>query len=575
MNADDTTDFDFTHFFDVVLRRRWIVIAVALVISIAAALRTFTVEPVYQSSALLVIEKEQGGGALYAEGASIENTQADYYQTQYILLKSYSLLDKVYTELNLDKTEDFKDPDGREALEKAVKIVPVRRSRLVRIQVDSHDAGLTALIANSLARNFVNQNLSNQLFISQDILRALKSNPDTAAGKFAYESLPDVVNNELIQKLKIDYATIQAQAADLSRRYTARHPAMASLSSNAEALKLQIKQETDRVVQSLKTKLSGQLKGNNVRIVDAARIPEKPYRPRKLRALIIGMIMGMGFGLAIAFIVELLDQSIRNSEDIENKLGMPSLGLVPFIETDDSEPVYATLTAPKLSLTSEAFRNIRTMVDLAAVSDDSKTFMVTSAVQEEGKTYVASNLSVALSQLGGSVLLIDGDMRRPKIHKNFRLTAQHGLSEFLANGKDISQIEPLIQKTQIPNLSALVCGPRPPNPSELLNTPRVGAILEWARSRYDRIIVDCPPMFPINDTLLWGRHIKSTVFVVRYGKTRVPLIKNANKNLLNASIKILGIAVNAAKPGGLTYSGYGYYYQQYYRTYAESEPANK
>lgn len=568
MSDSSTADeLDLTHYLDVLLRRRWIVAAAAVIVFTTTLLVTFSMRPVYQASALLIIEKERGSSAATENGALIENSNDDYYQTQYKLLQSETLLKKVYTELSLDGREDFAGARGFEKFQKAITISPVLRSRLVYVRADSHDRALAALIANQIAGDFVDENLANQLFISKEVLQALQMKD----GRTAYESLPAVVNNQLIQTLKGEYAKLQSQYAEMSQRYTDRHPALIQVKSNMLALQGQIQTETDRIVQSLKTELSGQLKGNNVRVIDAADVPEKPVRPRKLMNLALGLLGGLTLGIALAFLAEVLDQSVRTQDDVEQRLGQPFLGVIPQAVLGDGK-VYKPLLAKELSLTSEAFRNLRTMIDFAGVGGKAKALIVTSTVQGEGKTYVASNLAVALAQLGESVLLIDGDLRRPQIHRTFGLSQERGISDFLSMGKDAQELEGLIQKTDVPGLKALPCGPRPPNPSELLNTPRLEALVAWARGRFDRVVVDCTPMFPINDTLLWGRHIKSAVFVARYGRTRTPLILDAAKKLVTGGMKVLGVAVNSARQGGLSYSSYGYYYQQYDQHYhQESE----
>ncbi|MDE2238194.1 MAG: polysaccharide biosynthesis tyrosine autokinase, partial [Elusimicrobia bacterium] len=310
-----------------------------------------------------------------------------------------------------------------------------------------------------------------------------------------------------------------------------------------------------------------QLKGNNVRVIDPADIPVKPVRPRKVLNMSLSLIAGLLLGILLAVAIESIDQSVRTQDDIESKLGQPFLGVIPQTALKDGRVVEALLSK-ELSLTSEAFRNLRTMVDFAGIDGKAKTLLVTSSVQGEGKTFVAANLAVALAQLGESVLLIDGDLRRPQIHRTFAISSERGLATFLSTGKDAREAESLVQPSEIPGLKLLPCGPRPPNPSELLNTPRLQALVVWARSNFDRVIIDCTPMFPINDTLLWGRHVNSAVFICRYGKTRIPLIIDACKKLTTGGIHILGVAVNSATTGGLSYSsGYYYYYRQYYHHY--------
>lgn len=562
--ADQTTtgdEFNFTYYLDVILRRRWVVLAAFTIIFVSTAIITYTTRPVYQATSLLIIEKERGGGQSQS-GSMVENSNDDYYQTQYKLLQSRSLLERVYADMALEKTVDF--AGGVITLQNAVTISPVVRSRLVNVRVDSHDAKLAAAVANRLSDAFVEQNLASQLFISKEVLQALKARE----GDSNASDLPAVVNNSLIQSLKGQYFTLQTSYAELYARYTEKHPAVVRVKSSMTALESQIRSETARVVASLKTELSGQLKGNNVRIIDSALVPGSPIKPKKLIALVLGFVGGLAGGIGLAFLVEMIDQTVRTQEDVENKLGLPFLGQVP-LSADAKGAVYKSLLSKELSLTSEAMRNLRTMVDFAAMPQNIKTILVTSTVQSEGKSYVSSNLAVAFSQLGEKVLLITGDLRRPSIHKNFGVSSERGLSDFLAKGKNVEELEKLVQDSDVPGVTVLACGPRPPNPSELLNTPRLGALIAWSKANYDRVIVDCTPMFPIHDTLLWGRHVNAAVFVVRYGSTRSPLVAKACQRLQEGGIKILGAVVNAAKPGGLTYSAYGYYYQQYYQAYEQ------
>ncbi len=562
----DAGVIDASYYLDVLMRRRWIASAVFLLVMTAVVAVTFTTTPVYQASALLVIEKERGAAAQAA--SLIENSNDDYYQTQYKLLQSLSLIRKVHEDLKLGERVEFSDPRGALKLSKAIVISPILRSRLVYVRANSTDPELAVRIANKLSETFVDQNLANQLFISKEVLQALQMKE----GKASYDSLPAVVNDPLILSLRQEYARLDSQRADMSQRYTDKFPALKALKSNMAAVDAQIRAQTERIVSSLKTELSGQLKGNNVRVIDPAELPEYPIKPNKRTNLMLGLLVGAALGLGLAFLIETLDQSIRTQEDIENKLGLPFLGVLPQAVIQKGR-VFEPLLAKELSLTSEAFRNMRTMVDFAGVGGKSKALVVTSTVQGEGKTYVASNLAVAMAQLGESVLLIDGDLRRPNIHRAFGLSTEKGLSDFLVSGRRPEDAASLIQNSDVPGLSVLTCGPRPPNPSELLNTPRLGALVAWARENYDRVVVDCTPMFPINDTLLWGRHIASAVFVVRFGVTRLPLISSASQKLTTGGIKPLGVAVNAAVAGGLSYASYGYYYQQYYHSYHQQEEA--
>ena len=557
---DKELEFDLTYYLDLLLRRRWIVLSVWVSVIIVTALVTFNTRPVYQAQAMLVIEKERGNNVIYQGVGTVERGNDDYYQTQYKLLKSEATLKTVHKRLNLGKYPEFADPYGYRKLIKPVVIAPVPRSRLVYIKVDAYERLLAAQIANTIANVYIEQNLSNQLFISKDVLAALQGEKGSRA---VYDSLPAVVNNTLIQDLKRESARLQSQLAEATGRYTPRHPQVVSLAANLKAVQDQIRAETDKIIQSLKIDLSGQLMGNNIRLVDAAMPPIEPIKPRKMFNMLLALMGGFVMGLFAAVLVEFIDQTVRSQEDVENKLGLPFLGVVPMTPFSKKTTAYNHLQLQEHSLIAESIRNLRTMIDFAIVGQKSKSFMVTSTVQGEGKSYVCSNIAVAIAQAGEKILLVDGDLRRSNLHKNFRVSNSRGLSEFLAGGRNTEDLRPLIQATDVPNLSILTCGPRPPNPAELLNTPRLSAFLTWAGENYTRVIVDCPPMFPISDALLWGKYINNCIFVAAFGKTRVPLIKTAIKRFAASGIKVLGAVVNMSKFGGLSYSYYGYYQYNY------------
>ncbi|MDO8804784.1 MAG: polysaccharide biosynthesis tyrosine autokinase [Elusimicrobiota bacterium] len=560
---DNELEFDISYYLELILRRRWIALSVFVSVVIATALVTFNTRPVFQAQSLLVIEKERGNTVLFQGGPTVERGNDDYYQTQYKLLKSEALLKTVYKRLNLERIPEFAGVYGYRKLIKPVAIAPVPRSRLVYIKVDSFDPLLAANIANAVANVFIEQNLSNQLFISKDVLNALQADRAGNQSRAIYESLPAVVNNALIMDLKRESAKLQSQVAEASGRYTPKHPQVLALTANFQAVQSQIKTETDKVIQSLKIDLSGQLMGNNIRLIDAAMPPLGPIKPRKMFNMLLALIGGLVLGLFAAVLVEFIDQTVRTQEDVENKLGLPFLGIVPLTRQLKDQAAYNHLILQEHSLISESIRNLRTMVDFAEVGSKSKSLVVSSSVQGEGKSYVAANLAAAIAQAGEKVLIVDGDLRRSNLHKVFRLSNAKGLSDFLAGGRSTDELRPLIQTTDVQNLSILTCGPRPPNPAELLNTPRLSAFLTWAGENYTRVIVDCPPMFPISDALLWGKYINNCIFVAAFGKTRVPLIKTAVKRFAASGIKVLGAVVNMSKFGGLSYSYYGYYQYNY------------
>lgn len=561
-DGEQDVEVNLAEYVDMIQRRRWVVIITAVLVFAGAALYAFFATPIFRASTLINIEN--ASKAAPVAGASMEQTDVEYFETQYKLITSDSLLQRVYDDLQLKLTADF--AEGLPVLREAVTVTALPRTRLANVNAESSDPAVAQRIANTLAQYFVESNLNNQLFMSKDVLDALQER--AGSSRKINESLPHVVNNRLIQDIKSQIFTAEAQLADLKMKYTESHPAVIALNSRLASMNKVLNNEVDNIVQSLKAELSGQLQANNVRVVDAAKLPERPVRPRKLLALVFGMLGGLALGIFAAILIELLDQTVRTQHDMERKIGLPFLGVIPYTKHRKDAKAYAHMISADASLTSEAFRNVRTMVDFAESVDGENAIIVTSSVQEEGKSFVATNLAVALAQLGRKVLMVDGDLRRPRQHRNLLASQEKGLSDFLAGAVD--DPADLIQKTEIPNLDVIPCGPRPPNPAELLNTERLAEFVAWARKRYPRVVVDCTPVFPISDTLLWGRYIRQAVFVARFGRTRAPLIRTAVGRLRGGGLKLLGGIVNGARQGTMSYAD-GRYYEQYYRDYSDKE----
>lgn len=559
---DQDVELNFSQYLDVLARRRWIVAAVAVLVFGASAGYAFLAQPIFRASTLMNIEPPSRG--VSTEGVETSEQDSQYFETQYKLFKSETLLRRVYDDLKLAETPEF--AAGLQALSDAVEVMPLPRTRLCSVNAESADPALAQKVSSTLALYFVEQNLNNQLFMSKEVLDLLQARMSGVETQRVNESLPSVVNNKLIQSIKEQIFSVEAQLADLRMKYTDQHPQVIAVRSRLDQMKKVLSTEVENVVQSLKTQLSGQLQGNNVRIIDPAKLPSKPVKPRKELALAFGLLGGLALGVFAALLVELLDQTVRSQDDLERKIGLPFLGVIPHSRHKKDAKAYEHMLSEDVSLTSEAFRNLRTMVDFAESVEGENAMLITSSVQEEGKSFVATNLAVALAQLGRKVLVVDGDLRRPRQHRNLLASSEKGLSDFLSGAvKDPAE---LVQKTEIPNLEVISCGPRPPNPAELLNTERLAEFVRWARKHYPRIIIDCPPVFPISDTLLWGRHVRQSLFVTRFGRTRAPLIRTAAARLRTGGMKVLGGVVNGARQGTMSYQD-GRYYEQYYRDYTE------
>ncbi len=557
-------ELDITTLVGMVLKHFWLIAATALLGLLAAILLNIFMRPVYEATALLMINQENAGkldDSPYGSFASME----DYYRTQYQLLESRSLLETVYKQLDLSQYEEFAKGIG--SLRKAVKIDPVTRSRLVNVKVRAYDPQLATDIANNLVNNFVQENISNRISMGQDIIRALESTETNEQEQELLNSMPQVVNSDFIKSLKQQEASLERNWAQLSSKYTAQHPEVVSVKRQLAATEAQIALETRRLVQSIKIELSGQFSGNNVRVVDPAITPKVPVFPRKMLNLAGGLLGGALWGLLLVFILEFIDQTVKSAEDLEKKLNLPFLGFVPQDKLKKKDSEYAAMLKEGNVLFAENLRNIRTMLGFTLAEQPNAPLLVSSTMQGEGKSNLSSNLAVAVAQTGKKVLLIDGDLRRSRLHKVFKISPDKGLSNIwdsdTARADYASNVQPV---ADVANLYVMTAGQRPPNPADLLNTPRLADFIAWAQKNYDTVLVDCPAILPVSDTMLWGRFIPRTIFVIKYGKTNVRSAKMALDKLYKAGIKVLGAVIGHYKPSGLSYGKYGYYkgYSYYY-----------
>lgn len=566
-------ELDISALISIVLKRFWLIAGMALVGLVAAILVNMFMRPVYQATVLLMINQENAGkldASPYGNFASTE----DYYRTQYQLLESRSLLESVYKELDLKQYEEF--AGGLDSLRKALKIAPVTRSRLVNVSVRAYDPRLATDIANTLADNFVQENVSNRISMGQDIIRALESTETSDEEQELLNSMPQVVNSDFIKSLKQQEASLERTWAQLSAKYTPQHPEVVSVKRQLAATQAQIALETRRLVQSIKIELSGQFSGNNVRIVDPAVLPKFPVLPRKLINLVAGIMGGALIGILIVFLLEFLDQTVKSSEDLEKKLGLAFLGFVPFEKNKKKEAEYAAMLKEGNVLLAENVRNIRTMLDFTLADNRNASLLISSSMQGEGKSNLSTNLSVALAQSGKRVLLVDGDLRRCRLHKVFKVSPEKGLSNIWdadpAKADYAANVQPV---ADVPNLFIMTAGQRPPNPTDLLNTPKLIDFLAWAEKTYDQVIVDCPAILPVADTVLWGKYIPRTIFVIKYGKTSTRSAQMALDKLKKANIKVLGAVIGHYKPQGLTYGKYDYYKSYSYYYYSDEDKKRK
>ena len=551
---------DFSFYFQAALKH-WRLVAFMLFLGIlGAVLVNALMQPRYKATVLMMIDRENAGRIDQTPFGSWTSDE-DYYRTQYKLLESKTLLEKVYKDLNLSEIPEFSK--GWKSLKDSLSVTPITRSRLVEVTVKSYDKHLATKTANYLAKSFAAQNIKNRLSVAGEVITALESTEQSPEQQELLNSLPQVVNSDFIKGLKNQELAKSSELSLLLGKYTEQHPEVISLKKQLATIQKIIDRETKRLLQSIKIDLSGQFSANNIRIIDEAIAPEKPYRPRKLLNILIGIAAGFVLGIIFSLLAEFLNQTIKSAKEVEEVLKLPLLGFIPHEKQRKGFEDYRIMLKEGNVLTAENVRNIRTMLSFSLNAGKIKNLLITSSLQGEGKSFLSSSLATAFAQAGKKVLLVDGDLRRGRLHRIFKLSNENGLSSLWTEGQTLEGAKKNIQKTDVKDLFVLTSGPRPANSSELLSTPVLKEFIESLQNSYDLILIDCPASLPVADTFLWGQIIDKAVFAVRQGKTPVKSAKFALERMKQTNIKVIGCVINDCHQSGTPYGEYGYYKSYY------------
>lgn len=382
------------------------------------------------------------------------------------------------------------------------------------------------------------------------------------------DSLDNVVSS-LETRLKI----LENEEAELSQQYDQQNDIALNLAKHSLAFS-RLANELDRhtklyqvlVERMSEVQLSSDYTKTNVDVVEEAGIPKAPYKPDKRRMVMVAIILGLSLGFGLAVFLEQIDDTVRTPEDLEIRVGVPVLGFVPEIRVRkgvESKASYRALvsTLEPNSSAIEAYRNIRTNLFFSPLGEKSKVILITSGGPGDGKTTTASNLALVIAQTGKRVLLMDADFRRPRVHKMFSLDSSKGLSNVL---KGECTLEQVAQKTVhdleiIENLDILTAGNMPTNPTELLESANMQGIIDDARSKYDRIIIDTPPILFVSDTSILSRLSDGVLLVVKSDKRTRAHAARARLQLEKVHAKIIGGILN-----NVQVSRFGHYYSDYY-----------
>lgn len=364
--------------------------------------------------------------------------------------------------------------------------------------------------------------------------------------------------------LRRTLAGTKAEALNLSEKFVQYGVLTREVETNRQLYDALIKRIKEQSV-------TEQVQTVNVWVVEKAEKPFAPIKPRKLMNILLSILIGLFGGIGLAFFFDYLDNTIKGQEDAEMRLGIPILGTVPLLETGAEKIEEIILKEPQ-SLYAESYKTIRTAILLSAPSISPKNLLVTSMGPEEGKTITSCNLAITIARSGYSVLLIDSDLRRPRIHSVFGLNNLSGLSTYLAGAtSDINTVF----KNPVTNLAIIPSGPVPPNPSELLGSNRMNELMEILNERFDFLVWDSPPLMSVTDALILSKIVDGTIVVARSGKTTYDIVNRGLKLLggrrsADSDSNVLGLIIN-----GFDMKNDSQYYYQYYNYYPSSKEEPK
>ena len=397
---------------------------------------------------------------------------------------------------------------------------------------------------------------------------------------------------QLAEKLRADYE--RAQRDENSLKAALNRAKAEAVQQNQTAIQYNILKQNVETSKTLytdflqKTRQADVERAQQTRdalVAEPARKPGGPIGPDRARTVMLALILSLAGGIGLVFLLDHLDNTIKTVDDVSRYVRLPALGVIPAIATPAARrmggrrspqaalnsPNGTPATSPTAQATNaltqskdassiaEAYRMLRTSILLAAAGQPPKTILITSSQPAEGKTTTISNTAICLSQLGAKVLVIDADMRRPRIHKTFGLQPKRGLSTYLSSDVPLQKV---VQPSGIPNLWVMTAGIVPPNSADLLSSERMRRMLQKLSEHFDHILIDSPPVSSVTDPVILSRLVDGVIMVIHGGKSSRELVSHARQELQNVGAKIFGVVLNNVS---LDRDGYDYYYYRRYQ----------
>jgi capsular exopolysaccharide synthesis family protein len=436
-------------------------------------------------------------------------------------------------------------------------------------------AAVTVALAALLTLNQTPQyTSSSRLFVSTS--GASDDSQAAQGGQFSLQrvkSYADLVSGEKIASRVVDRLNLDESPRDLAAQISASSKLDTVILTinvtdpspeRAQRLAQAVSEEFVGYVAELETPPGKDEATIKATIVDAATVPGSPVSPQPVRNIALGLILGVLLGAGVAVLRETLDTTVKSIEDLSDFTDAPLLGGITYDSSAVDEPLITSLGsyAPRV----EAFRILRTNLQFIDPDKRHKVFTITSSLPGEGKSTTVTNLAIALAQSGEKVVLVEGDMRRPRVSEYLNLEPGVGLTTVLVGR---IALDDAIQTTSVPGLDVLTSGQVPPNPAELIKSKSMTETLAQLRDRYDVVLIDATPLLPVTDAALIASQSDGAIVVIRHGSTTVDQARGAIERLESVGAKALGIVMNRVPKPGKGAGGYGYGYGYGYAPTAE------
>lgn len=499
--------------------RLWLVLGSALLAGIVAYIATSYVPPTYRASMTLMIQQSPSPSISDYTAILISERQASTYAE---IIKEELVIQTMIAQLGLDLTP--------EEVQRKLDVELVRNTQLIRLQIEDSDGYRAARMANGIGDALIAQSQTLQEARYADSLESIQAQmQDLTALIEEMTSAVDALESAATDENQAELAQLQTILAGYRNSYT-------SLLQTYE-----------------QTRLTAVSSADNVVILSRAQEPAKRIGPSGLKNALLATVATAVLALGVIFIIEYLDDTVKTPDDVKLLLDdITVLGVIGQLGKKDTELV--TLAQPRSPI-SESFRALRTNIRFTSIDKPIKTLLVTSSGPSEGKSLVISNLAVTMAQAGMQVIIVDADLRRPRIHKVFNHgNSSGGLTETLLEG----ELNGRLQTTPSEGLNMLVAGELPPNPAELIGSQKMQDLLKLLTQQVDIVLIDSPPVLAVTDAVVLAREVDAVLVVATAGQTRRNNLKQGVNALRQVEANVIGVALNKV---ATTKGSYYYYYQ--------------